>query len=113
MILNTNWIYDKNIQEEEEWNSETIKYIKDIIELAYNYEKYFLEKKPRNVDYNNKKNEFIRDFMNNLVNDKYLELYEKFKKLKIFYENRKLLINQFYFFPLNNIKNEEILDNSE
>ena len=38
----------KNIQEEEEWNNETIKYIKDIIELSHNYEKYFLEKKPRN-----------------------------------------------------------------
>ena len=100
----------KNIQNKEELNNENIKYINDINELAYNYEKYFLEKKPRNVDYNNKKNEFIKNFMNNLLNDKYFELCEEVKKLKSFYENRKLLINQNYFFPLNNIKNEIRLD---
>ncbi len=103
----------KNIQEEErELNNGNLKYINDINYLAHNYEKYFLEKKPRNVDYNNKKNDFIKNFMNNLVNDRYLKLYEELKQLKIFYENRKSLNNKLVFIPVVIQKNDDILENS-
>ena len=103
----------KNIQEEErELNNDSLKYINDINYLAHNYEKYFLEKKPRNVDYNNKKNDFIKNFMNNLVNDRYLKLYEEVKQLKIFYENRKSLNNKLVFIPVVIKKNDDILENS-
>ena len=103
----------KNIQEEErELNNDSLKYINDINYLAHNYEKYFLEKKPRNVDYNNKKNDFIKNFMNNLVNDRYLKLYEEVKQLKIFYENRKSLNNKLVFIPVVIQKNDDILENS-
>ncbi len=103
----------KNIQEEErELNNGNLKYINDINYLAHNYEKYFLEKKPRNVNYNNKKNDLIKNFMNNLVNDRYLKLYEELKQLKIFYENRKSLNNKLVFIPVVIQKNDDILENS-
>ena len=66
------------------------KYIEDINLLALNYEQFFLEKKPRNLDYKNKKNEFIKTFMINLLNDKYLKLAEEIKMLKEYYEKRKI-----------------------
>jgi hypothetical protein len=106
----------KNIQEEEkELSNDLLKYINDIDYLAHHYEEYFLQKKPRNVDYNNKKNKFIKDFMNNLVNNEYLKLCEELKQLKIFYENRKLLNNKFESNSLivqKNQKSDDTLDNS-
>ena len=103
----------KKIQEEErELNNDSFKYINDINYLAHNYEKYFLEKKPRNVNYNNKKNDLIKNFMNNLVNDRYLKLSEELKQLKIFYENRKSLNNKLVFIPVVIQKSDDILENS-
>ena len=81
--------------EEEEKNGETkieeAKYINDIHILANNYENFFLEKKPRKLDHNNKKNEFIKSFIINLPNEKYLKLAEETKKFREFYEKRNLL----------------------
>ena len=103
----------KNIKEEErEINNDNLKYIKDINYLAHHYEQYFLQKKPRNVDYNNKKNKYIKDFMNNLVNNEYLELCEELKQFKVFYEKRNSLSNKFEPNSLIVQKNDEILDNS-
>ena len=82
----------KNLEEEEEKNEAKIdekKYVEDINLLALNYESFFLNKKPRNLEHKNKKNEFIKQFMLNLQNDKYLELEEKTKKLKEYYEKKK------------------------
>ena len=80
---------------EEEENLEKIdpdkKYINEIDYLAHNYEIFFLEKKPRNMDYTNKKNEFIKNFLTNTINNNnYLQLAEEVKKLKEFYDNRAL-----------------------
>ena len=103
----------KNIREEEDGvNDENIKYINDLNKLAHNYENYFLEKKPRNVDYNNKKNKYIKELTNNSLNDKYLQLCNEIKQLKSFYENRNLLKDKFLQISLNNQKSDETLDNS-
>ena len=106
----------KSIQEEEkEISNDHLKYINDISYLAHHYEEYFLQKKPRNVDYNNKKNKFIKDFMYKLVKNEYLKLCEELKQFKIFYENRKLLNKKFESSSLivqKNQKSDETLDNS-
>ena len=108
--------------EEEEKNGENkieeAKYINDIHILAHNYEKFFLEKKPRKLDHNNKKNEFIKKFIINLPNEKYLKLAEETKKFREFYENRNLLknknnknigeINSKSALNINDIKNNKI-----
>ena len=74
----------KNIEEENDTNYE-------IISLANNYENFFLEKKARNIDNKNNKNEFIKTFMINSLNDKYPSLLQEVTKLKEFYDNRKKL----------------------
>ena len=74
----------KNIEEENDTNYE-------IISLANNYENFFLEKKARNLDYKNNKNEIIKTFMINSLNDKYSSLLQEVTKLKEFYDNRKKL----------------------
>ena len=104
----------KNLEEEEQGvvNDKNKKYINDINELAHHYEEFFLEKKPRKVDYNKKKNKFIKVFMNNSLNDKYLQLCEEVKQLKNYYENRNLLKHKNNLFMFTNQKSEETLDNS-
>ena len=72
----------KNIEEENDS-------IYEIISLANNYENFFLEKKARNLDYKNNKNEIIKTFMINSLNDKYSSLLQEVTKLKEFYDNRK------------------------
>lgn len=52
---------------------------------------FFLEKKARNLDNKNNKNEFIKTFMINSLNDKYPSLLQEVTKLKEFYDNRKKL----------------------
>ena len=99
-------------EEEDDINNENIKYINDIKELAHNYENYFLDKKPRNVDYNNKKNKYIKELTNNSLNDKYLELCNEIKQLKSFYDNRNLLKDKSPQISLNNQKSDDTLDNS-
>ncbi len=104
----------KNLEEEEQGviNDKNKKYINDINELAHHYEEFYLEKKPRKVDYDKKKNKFIKVFMNNSLNDKYLQLCEEVKQLKNFYENRNLLKQKNNLFMFTNQKSEETLDNS-
>ena len=112
----------KNVEEENVTNYE-------IISLANNYENYFLEKKERNSDYKNNKNQFIKTFMMNSLNNKYSSLLQEITKLKEFYENRKKLQNSKniknnvdifstikngleYIYDENNI-NENILNNNK
>jgi hypothetical protein len=105
----------KNLEEEEKGatnNDPNINYIEDINNLAHHYEDFFLNKKPRNVDYNNKKNQFIKTFMNNSLNDKYLQLCEEVKQLKTFYENRNALKEQGNQVICPNQINEKTIDNS-
>ena len=105
----------KNLEEEEKGatnNDPNINYIEDINNLAHHYEDFFLNKKPRNVDYNNKKNQFIKTFMNNSLNDKYLQLCEEVKQLKTFYENRDALKEQGNQVICPNQINEKTIDNS-
>ena len=105
----------KNLEEEEKGatnNDPNINYIEDINNLAHHYEDFFLNKKPRNVDYNNKKNQFIKTFMNNSLNDKYLQLCEEVKQLKTFYENRDALKDQGNQVICPSHINEKTIDNS-
>ena len=88
-------------------------YINDINKLAHNYEDYFLEKKPRKVDFSNKKNQFVKNFMNNCtLNDKYLKLLEEVKQIKNYYDNRNIFKDKFNQIILTNQKSEETMDNS-
>jgi len=93
-IFNINYLL-KTLEEEDkkEGNINEKKYVNDINSLAHNYESYFLEKKPRNLDNNNKKNEFVKSFLLNSSNDLYLNLAEEVRKIKNFYEKRKTLMN--------------------
>ena len=74
----------KNIEEENDINYQ-------IFSLANNYENFFLEKRAGKLDYKNNKNEFIKKFMINSINNKYSSLLQEVIKLKEFYENRKKL----------------------
>lgn len=103
-----------NLEEEDngESGAENKKYVKDINDLAHHYEEFFLEKKPRNVDYNNKKNLFIKTFMKNTLNDEYLSLLEEVKKLKNFYDSRKGQKVKFTKIDVLNQTKEETMNNN-
>ena len=103
-----------NLDEEEkdQSNNENSQYIKNINSLAHRYEEFFLEKRPRNIEFNNKKNDFIKDFMNNTLNDKYSKLSDEVKKFKIFYENRNLLNKEQLNLVLSNQKSDKTQENS-
>ena len=90
----------KNIEEENDTNYE-------IISLANNYENFFLEKKARNLD---NKNEFIKTFMINSLNDKYPSLLQEVTKLKEFYDNRKKLQ---HIYDENYINKNIVINNKE
>ena len=101
----------KNLQSQEgDANEDNIIYINDINKLAHNYENFFLEKKPRNVDYNSKKNNIIKEFTNNSLNDKYMLLLEEVKQLKNFYDSRNILNDKLLSISLDE-KSVEIFDN--
>ena len=100
-------------EEEKEESFEKNKiYINDINKLAHNYEDYFLDKKPRKVDHSNKKNQFVKKFMSNTMNDKYLQLLEEVKQLKNYYDNRNLLKDKYNQIIFTKQKSEETMDNS-
>ena len=103
-----------NLDEEEKGqsNNENSQYIKNINSLAHRYEEFFLEKRPRNIEFNNKKNDFIKDFMNNTLNDKYSKLSDEVKKFKFFYENRNLLNKEQLNLVLSNQKSDKTQENS-
>ena len=103
-----------NLEEEDkgEFGAENKKYVNDINDLAHHYEEFFLEKKPRNVDYNNKKNQFIKTFMQNTLNDEYLTLLEEVKKHKNYYDARKGQKVKFTKINVLNQAKEETMNNN-
>ena len=102
-----------NLEEEDNGESgvDNKRYINDISDLAHHYEEFFLEKKPRNVDYNNKKNQFIKTFMQNTLNDEYLNLLEEVKKLKNYYDTRYGQKVKFTKIDVHNQTKEDIMNN--
>lgn len=81
----------KNLEEEKNTDiKEQKKYVHDLYSLAKNYENFFFEKKPRNLEHRNKKNEFIKSFIVSFLNKKYVKLTEDAKNLKKFYESKKI-----------------------
>ena len=88
------------------------RYINDINNLAHHYEEFFLVKKPRNVDFNNKKNQFIKTFMQNTLNDEYLTLLEKVRNHKNYYDTRNGQKVKFTKIDVLNQAKEETMNNN-
>ena len=84
----------KSLEEEDKNNNLNKIYIEKICDLAKNYEGFFLYKKMRNVDLSDKKNDFIKQFMNNSLESDYFKYCEQVKKIKDFYNNRKNSLNE-------------------
>jgi hypothetical protein len=66
-------------------------YVEKMKKLADDYEGFFLYKKMRNVD---KKNNFIKSFIDKTFNNNYSFYSEQVKKLKDYYNNRKNNLNE-------------------
>ena len=99
--------YLLNSLEEEDKNNNLNKiYIEKLGNLAKNYEGFFLFKKMRNVDLSDKKNDFIKQFMNNSLESDYLKYLEQVKQIKNFYDNRQNMIQ-------NNIDNKDIIEEKQ
>ena len=99
--------YLLNSLEEEDKNNNLNKiYVEKLGNLAKNYEGFFLFKKMRNVDLSDKKNDFIKQFMNNSLESDYLKYLEQVKQIKNFYDNRQNM-NQ------NNIDNKDIVEEKQ
>ena len=110
--------YLLNSLEEEDKNNNLNKiYVEKLGNLAKNYEDFFLFKKMRNVDLSDKKNDFIKQFMNNSLESDYLKYLEQVKQIKNFYDNRQNMIqnnidNKYIIEEKqNDVKNEDILNN--
>ena len=99
--------YLLNSLEEEDKNNNLNKiYVEKLGNLAKNYEDFFLFKKMRNVDLSDKKNDFIKQFMNNSLESDYLKYLEQVKQIKNFYDNRQNMIQ-------NNIDNKDIIEEKQ
>ena len=103
-----------NLEEEDNGESDidNKRYINDINDLAHHYEEFFLEKKPRNVDFNNKKNQFIKTFMQNTLNDEYLTLLEEVRNHKNYYDTRNGQKVKFTKTDVLNQTKEETMNNN-
>ena len=99
--------YLLNSLEEEDKNNNLNKiYVEKLGNLAKNYEGFFLFKKMRNVDLSEKKNDFIKQFMNNSLESDYLKYLEQVKQIKNFYDNRQNMLQ-------NNIDNKDIIEEKQ
>ena len=93
----------KSLEEEEDKDNNLNKiYIEKLGNLAKNYEGFFLFKKMRNVDLSDKKNDFIKQFMNNSLESDYLKYLEQVKQIKNYYDKRQNMIQ-------NNIDDKDII----
>jgi hypothetical protein len=103
-----------NLEEEDTGESDidNKRYIKDINDLAHHYEEFFLEKKPRNVDFNNKKNQFIKTFIQNTLNEDYFTLLEEVRNHKNYYDNRNGQKVKFTKIDVLNQTKEETMNNN-
>jgi len=96
----------KSLEEEDKDNNLNKIYVEKLGNLAKNYEGFFLFKKMRNVDLSEKKNDFIKQFMNNSLESDYLKYLEQVKQIKNFYDKRQNMIQ-------NNIDNKDIIDEKQ
>ena len=95
-----------SLEEEDKDNNLNKIYIEKLGNLAKNYEDFFLFKKMRNVDLSDKKNDFIKQFMNNSLESDYLKYLEQVKQIKNFYDNRQNMLQ-------NNIDNKDIIEEKQ
>ena len=95
-----------SLEEEDKNNNLNKIYVEKLGNLAKNYEGFFLFKKMRNVDLSDKKNDFIKQFMNNSLESDYLKYLEQVKQIKNFYDNRQNMIQ-------NNIDNKDIIEEKQ
>ena len=95
-----------SLEEEDKDNNLNKIYIEKLGNLAKNYEGFFLFKKMRNVDLSEKKNDFIKQFMNNSLESDYLKYLEQVKQIKNFYDNRKSMIH-------NNVDNKNTIEEKQ
>ena len=84
----------KSLEEEDKNINLNKIYIEKINNLAKNYEDFFLLKKMRNIEIGDKKNDFIKSFMNNTLQSDYLKYCEDVKQIKQFYDDRKSNTNE-------------------
>ena len=96
----------KSLEEEDKDNNLNKIYIEKLGNLAKNYEGFFLFKKMRNVDLSDKKNDFIKQFMNNSLESDYSKYLSQVKQIKNFYDNRQNLTQ-------NNIDNKGIIEEKQ
>ena len=96
----------KSLEEEDKDNNLNKIYIEKLGNLAKNYEGFFLFKKMRNVDLSDKKNDFIKQFMNNSLEIDYSKYLSQVKQIKNFYDNRQNLTQ-------NNIVNKGIIEEKQ
>ena len=109
---NKNWINNYNIKpeekkyeinyllkclEEENKNDSSNKiYLEKINRLAHEYEDFFLYKIMRNVDFGDKRNDFIKSFMNNTLKSDFTKYFEQVEAIKNTYKQRNnILIQKF------------------
>ena len=96
----------KSLEEEDKDNNLNKIYIEKLGNLAKNYEGFFLFKKMRNVDLSDKKNDFIKQFMNNSLESDYSKYLSQVEQIKNFYDNRQNMIQ-------NNIDNKDIIEEKQ
>ena len=107
---NKNWINNYNIkpeenkyeinyllkclEEENKDDSSNKIYLEKINRLAHEYEDFFLYKKMRNVDLGDKRNDFIKSFMNNTLKSDFTKYFEQVESIKNSYKQRNNILNQ-------------------
>ena len=96
----------KSLEEEDKDNNLNKIYVEKLGNLAKKYERFFLFKKMRNVDLSDKKNDFIKQFMNNSLENDYSKYLAQVKQIKNFYDNRQNMIQ-------NNIHNKDIIEEKQ
>ena len=108
---NKNWIINYNIkpeenkyginyllkclEEENKDDSSNKIYVEKINRLAYEYEDFFLYKKMRNVDFGDKRNDFIKSFMSNTLKSDFTKYFKQVEAIKNFYKQRNNILNKY------------------
>ena len=77
-----------SLEEEDKDNNMNKIYIEKMDKLAHNYEDFFLYKKMRSVGIGEKRNEFIKSFMNRTFKIDYSKYFEQVEQIKNQYNNR-------------------------
>ena len=86
----------KCLEEENKNDSSNKIYLEKINRLAHEYEDFFLYKIMRNVDLGDKRNDFIKSFMNNTLKSDFTKYFEQVEAIKNSYKQRNnILIQKF------------------